>query len=562
MYIPPSRHANQQIPPPLERLQGLLVHQGNHIVLGDFNLHHPLWNSPSYHYTHYVANDLLSIVGDIGARLLTPPGLATRNCQRGPHHEQTTIDLIFSTIEATEYCRIAEGLEQGSDHLPIETILLLPDKVIEQQQQPRLLWKDLDLDIFLSILDKETLGLEKRALKTRDAINIYVTTLSNGIQQAIKASVPQKKGSIYDKGFWTLECLIAVKTTRYFRRLYTRQPSLEAWNLFTRQRNSKGKILAKAKRDFYRRQVQEITTSQPWSLYKWAKKRNQGQNRAISLPTLRKGDREAISTEEKSLILRQEAFPTPRNAALDDLSTYSYPRPLSTQGEITIEEIRGASQRTKPDKAPGPDQIPNRVIHLLARHRISLLQTLFQACWDLSYHPEAFHTATTVFLRKPGKKDYTDPAAYRPIALLNTLGKTLESIIATRLKDLAEGHRLLPDSQYGARPNRSTETALFQIIEKIKAIQSYGLIPSLLALDVQKAFDNVSHIRLIHDLRKRRIPPRIIDWIKSFLSERSTSIRLGDYTSKAEKVSLGIPQGSPLSPILYLFYNADLLDEY
>ena len=54
--------------------------------------------------------------------------------------------------------------------------------------------------------------------------------------------------------------------------------------------------------------------------------------------------------------------------------------------------------------------------------------------------------ATIVFLRKPGKSDYTNPAAYRPIALLNTLGKVLESIIATRLKDIAEKHSLLPDS--------------------------------------------------------------------------------------------------------------------
>jgi hypothetical protein len=145
--------------------------------------------------------------------------------------------------------------------------------------------------------------------------------------------------------------------------------------------------------------------------------------------------------------------------------------------------------------------------------------------------------------------------------MLIVLGKVLESIVATRLRDLAENNGLLPESQYGARPNRSTETALFQITERIKVIQQHNLIPSILALDVQKAFDNVSHPRLIHDLRKRRIPLKLTEWIKSFLSERSTSIRIADYTSEVEMVKLGIPQGSPISPILYLFYNADLLDE-
>ena len=97
--------------------------------------------------------------------------------------------------------------------------------------------------------------------------------------------------------------------------------------------------------------------------------------------------------------------------------------------------------------------------------------------------------------------------------------------------------------------------------DRIRAILALGKVPSLLALDVQKAFDNVSHRRLIHNLRKRKIPDRITGWVYSFLSDRFTSVRLQDFESSIEEVELGIPQGSPISPILYLFYNADLLEE-
>ena len=142
------------------------------------------------------------------------------------------------------------------------------------------------------------------------------------------------------------------------------------------------------------------------------------------------------------------------------------------------------------------------------------------------YYPRAFHKAITVFIPKESKKDYSSPSSYRPIALLNTLGKALESIVATRLKDISEKSDLLPKSQFGARPNRSTETALYLLRERILAIRALGKIPSLLALDVQKAFDNVSHRRLVHNLRKRRVPEKVIGWIYSFLSDRSTSIRL------------------------------------
>ena len=98
----------------------------------------------------------------------------------------------------------------------------------------------------------------------------------------------------------------------------------------------------------------------------------------------------------------------------------------------------------------------------------------------------------------------------RPIALLNTLGKALERLIAIRLKETSEENNLLPKTQLRARPNRSTETALYLLKERILAILALGKIPSLLALDVQKTYDNISYLRLIHNLRKRKVPNRII----------------------------------------------------
>ncbi len=124
LYIePPKSHSIRDIPPILYSLKRLLGHSGGHIILGDFNLHHPLWNSSTYDKHHYIADDLLDIVSEIGATLHTPKGLATRNCQRGIHHEETTIDLLFSNIEIEATPWINRDLEYSSDHLPIETTL-------------------------------------------------------------------------------------------------------------------------------------------------------------------------------------------------------------------------------------------------------------------------------------------------------------------------------------------------------------------------------------------------------------------------------------------------------
>ena len=67
-----------------------------------------------------------------------------------------------------------------------------------------------------------------------------------------------------------------------------------------------------------------------------------------------------------------------------------------------------------------------------------------------------------MILKKSGKSDYINLSVYRPIALLNTLEKVLEAVILNRIKFIAEAHDLLSDTQYEARTNRATETALQQ----------------------------------------------------------------------------------------------------
>jgi hypothetical protein len=84
----------------------------------------------------------------------------------------------------------------------------------------------------------------------------------------------------------------------------------------------------------------------------------------------------------------------------------------------------------------------------------------------------------------------------------------------------------------------------------------------MLGLDIAGAFDNVSHERLLHVLWKKGIPKWMIQFIQDFLSKRHTRISFAGYTSERIQVNAGIPQGSPLSPILFLFFIAELLEEF
>ena len=80
----------------------------------------------------------------------------------------------------------------------------------------------------------------------------------------------------------------------------------------------------------------------------------------------------------------------------------------------------------------------------MALHILDSLTRLFQAYFDLRYYLRFFKEANTVILKKPNKPDYSEPKVYRPIALLDILGKVLETVISKRLSRLAESYSLLP----------------------------------------------------------------------------------------------------------------------
>ena len=204
-----------------------------------------------------------------------------------------------------------------------------------------------------------------------------------------------------------------------------------------------------------------------------------------------------------------------------------------------------------------------QVLQCAAAELLPILETIFNSSIELGHCPKQFRSSITVALRKPGKEDYTSGKSYRLVALLNTIGKILDAIIAKRISYIAETYELLPKTHLGGRKASSTDHTAHLLVEKVQAgwnASAMGGVTTVLCLNVSGAFDYVSHSRLLHNLRKRCIDDKTVQWISSFLDSRSTSIRLSEYISENTRVNTGIPQGSPISPILYLFYNADLLD--
>ncbi len=130
----------------------------------------------------------------------------------------------------------------------------------------------------------------------------------------------------------------------------------------------------------------------------------------------------------------------------------------------------------------------------------------------------------------------------------------MESVIARRILTLSEEHSLLPTQHMGACPSRSVHTALYYLIQQIHVTwQNKVGVNTLLSLDMTVDFDRVVSALLLHNMRERKTHEWIVKWVGSFISNRIITICLPGYNTNAFPMHMGIPQGSPLSQVLFLF---------
>ncbi|KAF5569920.1 hypothetical protein FPANT_13848 [Fusarium pseudoanthophilum] len=207
-------------------------------------------------------------------------------------------------------------------------------------------------------------------------------------------------------------------------------------------------------------------------------------------------------------------------------------------------------------KSTGPDEVPYEAIQLGGGLLRNHLLRVFQVCLQMSYHPANFKDAILVMVRK-STKPANLPTSWRPLALLSCVGKILEKIVASRMQETLKANpHLLPAGQFGWR---TTSEALEYMLDKVYSAWAMGKVVTIMGLDISGAYDNVWRQALIQTLADKGFPRWIVDMIQSFLSDRTAIFNLPGILSERFGLNTGVPQGSPLSPILFLFFAAPLL---
>ncbi|CAF4637902.1 unnamed protein product [Rotaria socialis] len=210
----------------------------------------------------------------------------------------------------------------------------------------------------------------------------------------------------------------------------------------------------------------------------------------------------------------------------------------------------------------GPDNIHTRCLKNYTELLIKHLTKLFNFILNIGYVPNGWKKANIILLLKPNE-DKQQPSSYRPISLLSCLGKRLEKIMKQRLMNILEQRNILPEHQAGFRPKKSTLNNIIRLTKYARNnLEQNGRRrhSAVILFDIKAAFDSVWHDGLIYKLNELRIPKYLMYYLISFLQNRTASIEIENSLSKLLHLNSGTPQGSPLSPLLYIIYTADSMN--
>lgn len=549
VYAPPTRNFS------LNDIEALFPYRKRTLILGDFNARSRLWNNRRQNRrgtvladfvlarddvqllhtdtpTHYPSNGMTPTYIDLGLnyglRDLTDP--TTDNALSSDHlpihltwkSGRTKINNFIYSYKSLNWNLFRKNISQ---HINIRSDISTPMQI------------DNEVDRFISLIQRE-----------RDRL---ATKIPNSPQLD---NLPQ-------------EIIDLIKFRNKIRK---------KWQRFRREVD-KARITAvtfsiKQKIRAYRNECWTKTLSElsitDQSLWKMTRKLNKQREKldVISyngvdyLSDL--GKAEAISTHMESVYselpdttTEQEHITETKNKFT--LQTYPIPPRVMEKLLVNPKEIYDILKTFPNNKAPGPDGIPYRLLKNLPQKAIVQLMHIINSILRLQYFPMQFKRTLVIPIRKPGK-DPSSPSSYRPISLLNTLSKVVERVILHRVRKIADQQKLIPKEQFGFRPGHNTTLLAAKIVTDVFQAYNKQMNTALLLLDMEKAFDTVWHAGLIYKLAVvHNLPLYFISLIHSYLENRSFQIKVETSLSNVKHIKSGVPQGSVLSPLLYILYVAD-----
>ena len=220
--------------------------------------------------------------------------------------------------------------------------------------------------------------------------------------------------------------------------------------------------------------------------------------------------------------------------------------------DVTDDDILSSIKSLKPKKATGSDNIPSYIFKGCANFLLAPLKYLFNLSFKQGCFPDKLKESIVTPIFKKGKRN--NIMDYRPISLLNNLGKIFEKIIYKSI--FSQVSDKISVYQHGFLPDRSTITNLCIFCEHVSNAILNKQQLDVIYTDCAKAFDKVDHGILIRKLKDLGFSGRSLKLLDSYLSGRSQRVKVGNILSFLYFATSGVPQGSNLGPLLFLLFSS------